>query len=349
MMLGVPGLLLAFFSLEASRTQTQLSSSAFNSLPTANSSHENHATPITKTRVANQVLIGTDTPPEANELIGPTSTPNAYAVSIEDLVGWPTLSELPTHTGSKPKAFFVNFDGVGPEEIVISGTDESGLSYVKVYANLDNRWMQVFYEIEPIGIRYKGLHHEIVNLKDDGTKQLLTYYYDGTSHFVSFRVYQFQGLMFLDELPCTDCGDYGLSRIVIANQKPYIVGTNNFFSAIRWNGNSLEIKDIAAPIPANAHVISYWRVDLGKIGFEPKRIEVKIGDYVRFVNRLDPNLEGAGECTLQMFFFEGAEFVDLVESPDTIVATKVGVAKIGLSCLWEIQGVADTIEIVINQ
>lgn len=225
--------------------------------------------------------------------LGPTPTPNAYAVAIDAFVE-PNTSVLAYQV--------VNLDGLGPDEIVIrweydQPTETLTLGGVDVVAWTGETWKNV--------LRLKELEYNcgvywgefgIVNLFHDQTRQLVTWLQCGTGSFLSLEIYKYQGLGLFDRIyktpdPLTGQPENRWMESVplIFNETLYIVHASELYK-YSWVAGDLIGEKAELDLGASGVTVDYWMGDDGKPHASPENITLSVGQYLYLRSANDSTL-----------------------------------------------------------
>lgn len=283
--------------------------------------------------IVNPTLNPTETPtitPTPIPTPGPSPTANAFQVEINKLVDYP-ITEQNTKR--------VNLDGYGPDEIITMGGTE-GLPHFNVHAYLSNEanWVNVLDTSN-----YCDTKFDIVNLKQDGTKQLVIYGGCGTGAFIHFWIYEYTGgdtmpLLYEYPLPSEEPKDEACTTgvITVVNERMYItpfyhLGGSASASPQRcqviWKRAQFKIiLENTAQLPLGTAEVIYWRQD-NQVIFSTKAVQLYIGQLIQFIH------DGAKDpepCTGELR--TDTELLDFTDRFGVIRAKKEGLTSITISC-----------------
>lgn len=244
-----------------------------------------------------QEVVSLERPPSLmpTSTIGPTPTPNAYEVQIENLLD-PNLKVL--------EKSIVNLDGTGPNEIVVSYENTSIENHVSSSSlkELEDRtglmvfsfsetngWISVLQlpKLEAGCGFYYG-DYGIVNLFQDESRQLVVWLNCGTGAFLNFEIYQYRGLGFLERIYKNETREaltgepvyeWLESGIFIANEQLFVSHPHGLYQYI-WNGEDIVATSNSIDPGPNGITIEYWVNSDGSLHASQENVTLEVGQYL---------------------------------------------------------------------
>ena len=295
------------------------------------------ATPFPTTSIAStpqvQSEISSLSPPTSSSsptaTSFPTDTVDARQVSIAILVG-----------GLYPNrpVGYINLDGVGPEEIVITDTDNASMKYyISVFAYLENdkEWSQVLYLRDEMACPYK---FDFLNLKKDNSRQLLIYQECGTGSFVYLEIYEYRGFKYSNLLYKLPDPINGLVEVV--NQEAYITSyLYNKLYYLEWNGERVNIQETTFQLPTSTKEVHFWR-EGDELVFSENYIELDIGQLVHFIHNVEKDTDFCGADIRA-----DSSYLDFTEYPNVLSAKISGYTSVSVDCKFQFGGEAVNVKI----
>lgn len=275
------------------------------------------------------------TGPTPSPTPGPTPTANAYSVDIAALTGFAPDEIL--------EIAYENLDGYGADEIIVRIQPEETIeTKIRIFSYLSpkKQWLEVLdlnqaaldHQVDS-SIEY--LEFDILNLKQDNTRQIVVHQSRGTGAFVYFEIYEYKGLTFAERLYALPA-IMSFSIVRIVNEQMYISSPQAYYH-VNWNGQEIELEEMKTAVPpVGTHVVSYW-IENGQVQLSTNQIRLHIGEYISFVSDSNHGMEN--RCVRGVKI--DTEYFDFTEMPDLIVAKKTGSKTVSLDCVWSGGGRAE--------
>lgn len=224
---------------------------------------------------------------------------------------------------------YVNMDGFGTEEIIVSGPFLLDIFSFDAF----QEWRRILHLTQIGGCGFDAgyacceLGFDFLNLYNDTARELAVYQRCGTGSFVSFEVYQYRGLS-LAELIYTTEEPISRSLISVVNEKLYITPYlgHTVFHLVAENSNVL-LEELIINFPSNTHKIHYWNGDTSIIVSEELE-DIHVGEFLLFIHDYEKDLSPCTGIVL------GSDRLSSTEHPHLLAATKSGETQITIAC-WK--------------